>query len=104
MTTSKLPAGQRAILGGYPDSQLCESTSFYAYCVDMQPGLTDGPTAGFVKDCFDLSAFMGQTVQIAVKFGSDSSVNYPGWFIAGAMAGELVTAAEESNWSTIKRL
>ncbi|MBM4118484.1 hypothetical protein FJ251_12260 [bacterium] len=91
-------------IGGYPDSQLCESTSFYAYCVDMQPGFTDGPTAGFVKDCFDLSAFMGQTVQIAVKFGSDSSVVYPGWYIAGVMAGGLVTAIEDSNWSTIKQL
>ncbi len=91
-------------VGGYPDAQLCESTSFYAYCVDMQPGFTDGPTAGFVKDCFDLSAFMGQTVQIAVKFGSDSSVTYPGWYIAGVMAGGLTTAVEESTWSTIKQL
>ncbi|MCB1163183.1 MAG: hypothetical protein R3C71_15645 [Candidatus Krumholzibacteriia bacterium] len=89
--------------GGYPDDLISDSTTYYAWCVDNQPGFTDGPV-GFVKDCFDLSAFMGQTVSVAVKFGSDSSVQYPGWYIASAMAGSTLVPTEDSSWSTIKTL
>ena len=88
-------------MGGYPDAELCESTYYYAWCVDGQPGFTDGPT-GFARDCFDLSQFMDQEVQVAVKFGSDSSVTYPGWYIHSVVVGGLITPAQESTWSTIK--
>ena len=90
-------------VGGYPDDLISDSVNYYAWCVDMQPGFTDGPV-GYVRDCFVLSEFMGMTVDIAVKFGSDSSVTYPGWYIAHVRAGGLVTPVEESDWSTIKSL
>ena len=32
----------------------------------------------FIRDCFDLSDFIGQNVWFGVFFGSDSSVTYPG--------------------------
>jgi hypothetical protein len=90
-------------MGGYPDDLISDSASYYAFCVDMEPGFTDGPT-GFVRDCFDLSAYVGQAVTVAVTFGSDSSVVYPGWYIAGVWAGGIITPTEEGNWSTIKGL
>lgn len=91
-------------MGGYPDDLISDSTNYYAWCVDNQPGFTDGPTAGFVKDCFDLTAYMGQEVTVAVKFGSDSSVQYPGWYIASVVAGGLTTPTDDNTWSTIKSL
>jgi hypothetical protein len=90
-------------MGGYPDALISDSTSFYAWCVDMQPGYTSNSNV-FVKACFDLSAYMGQTVQIAFKFGSDNSVVYRGWYISSVVAGGLTTPVEDSNWSTIKQL
>ncbi len=90
-------------MGGYPDDELSDSVNFYAWCVDTQPGFTDGPT-GYTKDCFDLVQYMGQSVEIAVKFGSDSSVTYPGWYITSVVAGSLLTPVDDSTWSTIKTL
>jgi len=92
-------------MGGYPDDELSDSVNYYAWCVDTQPGFTGHDPVGFVKDCFDLSQFMGATVQIAVKFGSDSSVTYPGWYISSVMAGGPGgTPAEETTWGRIKML
>jgi hypothetical protein len=90
-------------VGNYPDDLISDSTSYYAWCVDMQPGFTDGPT-GYVRDCFDLTQYIGMTVDIAVKFGSDSSVTYPGWYIAQVRAGGEVTPVEPTDWSSIKSL
>jgi subtilisin family serine protease len=33
------------------------------------------------QELFDLSAYAGQTVMIRFHFGSDGSVNYPGWYV-----------------------
>lgn len=89
--------------GGYPDDELSDSVNYYAWCVDAQPGFTDGPI-GYVNDCFDLSEYMDRDVLIAVKFGSDSSVTYPGWYIASVELGGDITPTEEGSWSTIKGL
>ncbi len=91
-------------MGEYPDDLICDSTSYYAWCVDMQPGFTGHDPAGFIKDCFDLSAYEGDTVTLAVKFGSDSSVTYPGWYISSVVAGGLITATEDGSWSRVKSL
>jgi len=90
-------------MGGYPDDQLSDSVNYYAWCVNDEPGFTDGPT-GFTRDCWDLSDFMGQSIEIAVTFGSDSSVQYPGWYIASATVGAIVTPTEDGDWSTIKSM
>jgi hypothetical protein len=43
-------------------------------------------------DCFDLSPFIGQDIQIEFDFGCDASVNAPGWFLeyvrVGSSAGQ----------------
>jgi bacillopeptidase F len=41
---------------------------------------TGGPT-GWEVPVVDLSSYAGQTVQIRFRLQSDSSVNYPGWYI-----------------------
>ncbi len=89
---------------GYDVPALCTSTSFYAFCVDMEPGFTDGPTAGFITTCFDISAYAGEEVALEFTFGSDSSVTYPGWYLASVTVGGNVTAVEDGTWSTIKTL
>jgi bacillopeptidase F len=84
------------------------STSYYAYCVDMQPGWTgNGSTGplGWLTSCFDLSAFMGQTIQVEFDLGSDSSVQYPGWFLAYVRVGGLEpTLTDSPTWGAIKGL
>ena len=90
--------------GGYTDAQLSTSTSYYAWCVDLQPGYSGHDYPGFFKDCYDLSAFDGQSGYLAIKFGSDSSVTYPGVYVASVVVGGLETPAESTNWSTIKKL
>jgi len=59
----------------------------------------------FVRDCFDLRAYMGETVMIGFFFGSDSSVAYLGWYIKWAKIGRPQgTAVEQSSWGNIKAL
>jgi hypothetical protein len=60
---------------GYPYDEINGSTSYYAWCVDGQPGFSgDGGLDAWHYNCFDLTAFMGQEVQLRFDFGSDSSV------------------------------
>jgi hypothetical protein len=61
------------------DGIINSSTTFYACLVDSQEGFT-GNSGGWVTDYFDLSAFSGNIV-IAFDFGSDASVDYPGWYL-----------------------
>jgi hypothetical protein len=89
---------------GYP-AIISTSTSFYAYCVDLEPGWTGHDATEWMVHCFDLSPFMGQTVQMELNFGSDSSVTYDGWYVAGVWIGrEEVTPVEGSTWGEIKNL
>lgn len=79
------------------------STSYYAFCVDMEQGWTDGPTTSL--DCFDLSAYMGEEIAVTFEFGSDSSVSYPGWFIYYVKVGGAgSTPTEGTTWGSIKGL
>lgn len=85
-----------------------ESESFYAFCVDGQPGYSgngfNGPSQEWLVQCFDLSEFMGQEIQLQFDFGSDSSVIYPGWYLGYVKVGtdEGVIATEAQSWSGIK--
>jgi hypothetical protein len=93
---------------GYPLAAINPSTSFYAYCVDNQPGYAgnsaSGPSQNWVVQCFDLSAFMGQEIQVRFDFGSDSSVAYPGWYLSYVKVGtdEGTIATQDETWSQIK--
>ncbi|MFC1573487.1 hypothetical protein ACFL6M_07825 [Candidatus Eisenbacteria bacterium] len=89
--------------GGY-DATISTSTSFYAWCVDLEEGFT-GHENTWASDCFDLSAFIGQNVIVCFDFGSDSSVTYPGWYIAQVqIGGPEGTPVDGDTWGTIKHL
>jgi bacillopeptidase F len=73
------------------NATISTSTSYYAYCVDGQPGWTGSsstPSQDWVQQCFDLSAYVGQTIQVRFDFGSDSSVSYPGWYLGYVRIGD----------------
>ena len=87
---------------GYPDDEISDSEVYYAWCVDGEPGFTG--EAYEVYSCFDLSAFIGEEVQLSFDFGSDSSVNVPGWYIASVRVGGDVVANDGTTWSAMKVL
>jgi hypothetical protein len=89
-------------MDGYPDDEISDSVNYYAWCVDGEPGWTG--SAEFYNSCFDLSAFMGEEVQLSIDFGSDSSVTYPGWAIAYILVGGDVVATDGMTWSAVKGL
>jgi hypothetical protein len=88
--------------GGY-DGVISTSTSYYAYCTDLEEGFT-GHDQMWRTDCFDLTPFMGQTVQLEFDFGSDSSVTYPGWYLGWVKVGTQVVPDEKFSWGYIKGL
>jgi len=83
---------------------ISESTTFYAFCVDMQPGFSGHDPTGFFDSCFDLGGFIGEEVEVSFQFGSDNSVQYPGWYIATVLVGGDVVATDGASWSQIKGL
>jgi hypothetical protein len=91
-------------VAGYDVAELNTSSSYYAWCVDGEPGYTDDLNPDFITSCWDLSAFLGQDVALEFTFGSDSSVTYPGWYIASVKVGSAVVAVESATFSEIKAL
>ena len=89
-------------MDGYPDDEISDSAAYYAWCVDGEPGFTGG--AEPIYNCFDLSAFMGEEIQLSFDFGSDSSVQYPGWYIVSVRVGGDVVANDGTTWSVMKGL
>jgi hypothetical protein len=73
-------------MGGYSLPVISESTSYYAWCVDGEPGWS-GSSGGWRTDCFDLSEYMGMSVAVELDFGSDASVTTTGWYIARVRVG-----------------
>ena len=74
------------------------STSYYAWCVDLEDGFF-GQSGSWTQACFDLSMYIGQTVELSFEFGTDSSVTYPGWYLAYVRVGGFgATPNQESTW------
>ncbi|MCK4303005.1 MAG: hypothetical protein KAY24_02065 [Candidatus Eisenbacteria sp.] len=89
---------------GYSVPEISTSPNYYAWCVDMEPGWT-GHNAVWAYSCFDLSQFMDQEVRFSLEFGSDDSVNYPGWYIAYIKVGNAGgTATDGDTWGAIKSM
>jgi hypothetical protein len=87
---------------GYDD--ILDSSFSTAECVYGEEVFT-GSSVTFVKDCFDLSPYMGRQVWIGFCFGSDSSVCYLGWYIKWAkIGGTEFSAIENSTWGSIKSM
>lgn len=91
-------------LAGYDVPEISTSTSYYAFCVDLEPGFTDDLNPDFIISCFDLGAFIGEEVALEFTFGSDSSVTYPGWYLASVMVGANVVGVEAKTLSDVKAL
>ena len=89
-------------IAGY-DGTISTSTVFYAFCVDLQEGFT-GPDQTWRTDCWDISSFEGEMVQLEFDFGTDSSVTYLGWYLAAVRVGGIVVPTAESSWGQIKGL
>lgn len=89
---------------GYPDDEISDSVNFYAWCVDGEPGFTGSAGDDLVTSCFDLSAFLDETVQLSFDFGSDSSVTYPGWTIFRVSVGSDVVPVDGTTWSAVKSM
>lgn len=94
-----------APMDGYNDDMISDSTNYYAFCVDGQPGLTGHDLDDYVliTSCFDLAAFAGEEVSVAMQFGSDSSVTAPGWYISAVtVGGTEPVSTQSSTWSGLK--
>ncbi len=84
---------------GYDDVCLA-----YAPCVAGQPVFTGHQfNTAWLRDCFDLSDYIGQEVIVAFDFGGDSSVFYPGWYIKWVkIGGDQGSPTKDSSWGSIK--
>ncbi len=69
--------------------------------------VTDGvPIRTWGRSCFDLSQFMNMTIQVRFDFGSDSSVQRPGWYLEYVKLGNADNPipTEDTTWGTMKAL
>ncbi len=94
-------------MSGYDDDIISDSTSYYAFCVDGQPGFSGHGLDSWVMttSCFDLAQFDGQDVELSLQFGSDTSVQYPGWYLGSIMVGGSEPVATEGvSWTGLKSM
>ena len=85
-------------LAGYP--RTCNTSP---RCVPSEDSF-GGNSSTFIRDCFDLTPYMDQSVLVGFFFGSDGSVQYDGWYIKWAKFGTDATVAEPTGWGTIKSM
>jgi hypothetical protein len=94
------PQGEIGYPGLFPD---CGGT-YFPPCVCGEEGFY-GDSISFVRDCFDISDFVGQEVWIGFCFGSDSyATDDLGWYIKWAKIGGAGSATEDSSWGNIKAM
>ena len=75
---------------------------WYAWCVDFQAGFT-GLNSGWLTSCFDLTAYLGQTIQVSFEFGSDDTFVEAGWYLASVKVGnDSPVATQSQTWSGLK--
>jgi hypothetical protein len=89
-------------IAGYPGI-ISTPEDWYAWCVDLQWGFT-GLDSGWLTSCFDLSAYIGETIQVSFEFGSDDTVTEAGWYIASVKVGGDVVANDGATWTAVKGL
>ncbi len=86
---------------GYDD--VLDSIYDIADCVHGEQVFT-GNSVTFVRDCFDLTDYIGESVLVGLFFGSDSSSEQSGWYIKWVKIGGGETAVEDSSWGAIKAM
>lgn len=87
--------------GGYDD--VLDSSTFVAECVAGEEVFT-GDSVEYVRDCFDLSGYVGEQVKIGLFFGSDGSNAYEGWYVRWLKLGSDASPVESTSWGVIKAL
>ncbi len=89
--------------GGYDD--ILDSTYYPAECVWMEEVFT-GDSDTFVRDCFDLTDYVGQTLLVGFFFGSESwATDDLGWYIKWLkIGGDEPSATEDATWGSIKAM
>lgn len=82
------------------------STSYPAQCV-WQQKVFSGTSTTFIRSCFNISAYSGQTIKIGFFSGSDSyaTTDY-GWYIKWVKLGtdQEPSPVENTSWGTIKAM
>ncbi len=59
----------------------------------------------FLRDCFGLNDYIGMEIIVGFFWGSDGSVNYPGWYIKWIKIGsDDSSPVEDSSWGSIKAM
>ncbi len=86
---------------GYDD--ILDSSTYIAECVAGEEVFT-GNSVDYVRDCFDLSNYIGEQVRIGFFFGSDSSNQYAGWFLRWLKLGSDMSPVQQSSWGVIKAM
>jgi hypothetical protein len=88
--------------GGYDG--INTSTYYPCMCIPNEEMFT-GTSTTFVRDSFNLTEYIGQTVLVKLDMGSDSSVTYPGWYIKWIkLGGEEQSPVQSSTWGAIKAM
>jgi hypothetical protein len=89
--------------GGYPGVISSYSTS--TQCLVATEPCFNGNSTTFVRSCFDITQYQGQTILVGFFFGADSSISYRGWAIKWLkIGGTDITPVEGSSWGSIKAL
>jgi len=82
-------------------------SAYGAACTMGQPIFTGHQfNTAFLRDCFNLEQFIGQSILIGFNFGADSSVFYPGWYIKWVKIGsdEPTSPVENTSWGRVKSM
>jgi hypothetical protein len=83
-----------------------DATSGANACIPGEPAFSGHQfNTMFLRDCFDLRDYIGQDVWFGFFFGSDSSVQYPGWYLKWLKTGGgHVNPVEDASWGAIKAM
>jgi hypothetical protein len=75
-------------------------------CIPLEPVFSGHQfNDTFLRDCFDLRDYIGQDVWFGFFFGSDGSVQYPGWYLKWIKTGGgAINPVEDTSWGAIKAM
>jgi hypothetical protein len=90
-------------IGGYDG--ILTSTYYIPECV-AQEAVFYGTSTTFVRDCFDISDYVGDNILVGFFFGSESyATSDLGWYIKWVKIGtDAPTSVKDSTWGMIKAL
>ena len=80
-------------------------TSADAACIPQELAFSERMSDRY-RDCFDLSAYIGQEIDVGFFFGSDygNPSPYAGWYILSVKFGTDSTPVESVSWGVIKAM